>query len=119
MWIGHQKSHERRAMHRIFMIFGLLVLLISCAIGGTMAIRPRVELFLVPSATDVEMNRLGWNEWKISYYAPGSPTTWSTDVAHQLESQHWSSQDRAEYGSLSRTYSRASSLGCIELWEWA
>lgn len=106
-------------MQRSFIIFGLLALLISCGIGGSMAIRPRIDQFLVLGATDVEISRLGWNEWKISYYAPGSPTTWSNDVAHQLESHHWSSQDRVEYGSLSRTYNRASSFGFYELWEWA
>ena len=106
-------------MHRIFPGFCLLLLLLSCGIGSRMAIRPRVELFLVPGATGVEISRLGWNEWQISYYAPGSPTTWSTDVAHQLELQHWASQDRVEYGALSRTYNRASSPGIIELWEWA
>jgi hypothetical protein len=84
-----------------------------------MAIRPPIEPFLVPQAADVEIGRVGWNEWQISYYAPGSPTTWHTDVAHQLEAQHWSSPDRVAYGSLSRTYSRASSLGFVELWEWA
>jgi hypothetical protein len=106
-------------MHRIFLGFCLLLLLLSCGIGSKMAMRPRVELFLVPGATGVEISRMGWNEWQISYYAPGSPTTWSSDVAHQLEAQHWSSPDRVEYGSLSRTYNYASSLGCIELWEWA
>ena len=103
-------------MQRILIILSLLLLLLSCGIGGRMAMRPLVELFLVPGATNVEIRTLGWNEWQISYYAPGSPTTWSSDVAHQLEAQHWSSPDRVEYGSLSRTYNHASPLGYIELW---
>jgi hypothetical protein len=65
------------------------------------------------------MTAHGWNTWQISYQAPGSLTTWSTDVANQLEAQHWNSLDHVEYGSLSPTYSRAVTLGFGEVWEWA
>lgn len=106
-------------MHRILASLGLLMALLSCRLGDTIARTVPVEPFLVPGAQNVGITALKWNEWRLSYWAPGSPTTWYTDVAHQLEAQHWTSLDRVEYGSLTRTYSRASSFGSGEVWEWA
>ena len=105
-------------MRRLFVLFGVLLTL-ACGIGGWVAAHPPLILFIVPEATDVKVATHGWNEWQMSYHAPGSPTTWYMDVAKQLEAQHWSSPDRVEYGALSRTYSRASSFWFGELWEWA
>jgi hypothetical protein len=105
-------------MRRIFALFGMLLML-ACGIGGWVAAHPPLVLFTVPQATDVQVATKGWNEWQIRYHAPGSPTTWYTDIAHQLEAQHWSSPDRVEYGSLTRTYSHGLSFGFCELWEWA
>jgi hypothetical protein len=106
-------------MGRRVAVVGLLMMLVACGIGGWVAARPSLMLYVVPGARNVEMTAQGLATWQISYHAPGSPTTWYTDVAHHLESQHWSSPDRVEYGSLSRTYSHAVSLGICELWEWA
>ena len=106
-------------MKRILALFSVLIALGACGIGGWVAARPSLALFIVPEATDVKVATLGWNERQIRYHAPGSPTTWYSDVAKQLEAQHWSSPDRVEYGALSRTYSRASLFGFGTLWEWA
>jgi hypothetical protein len=106
-------------MGRIVGLLGLLVTLAACGVGGWATARRSLALFVVPNATDIQVAVLGWGEWQISYDAPDSPTMWYMDVAHQLEAQHWSSPDRVEYGALSRTYSRASSYGFGELWEWA
>ena len=106
-------------MARIFALLSLLLALAACSVGGWSIAHPPVALFVVPGATDLQVASLGWNEWQIRYRAPGSPTTWYTDVAHQLEEQHWSSMDRVEYGSLTRTYSRVVSFEFGELWEWA
>jgi hypothetical protein len=106
-------------MGRRIAVVGLLIMLVACVIGGSVAARPSPTLFVVPGARDVEMRAQGLGTWQISYHAPGSPTTWYTDVAHNLEAQHWNSPDRVEYGSLTRTYSHAVALGFGELWEWA
>lgn len=106
-------------MRRSVAVVGVLMLLAACSGAGLMTTRPAVEQFLVPGATNVQVIPVGWNEWQISYHSPGSPTSWYTDVAQQLEAQHWSSPDHVAYGSLTRTYSHAISLGCCELWEWA
>jgi len=106
-------------MGRIVAVFGILVTLAACGIGGWAAARPSLALFVVPGATNIQVVMLRWGEWQINYDAPGSPTTWYSDVAAQLEAHHWSSLDRAEYGALSRTYSRVVPLGFGELWEWA
>ena len=106
-------------MKRILALFSVLIALGGCGIGGWVAVRPSLALFIVPNATDIQMVSQGWGAWQIRYYAPGSPTTWHIDVAKQLEAQHWSSPDRVEYGALSRTYSRASLFGFGALWEWA
>ena len=100
-------------------VVGVLIMLVGCGAGGWVAAHPPLGLFVVPDAADVQVDALGWSEWRISYRAPGSPTTWYTDVAGHLEAQHWSSSDRAEYGPLTRTYSRALSFGLCELWEWS
>ena len=104
-------------MGRIFALLSLLLALVACSVGGWSIAHPPLALFVVPDATDIQVAALGWNEWQIKYQAPSSPTTWYTDVAHQLEAQHWSSMDRVEYGSLTRTYSRAVSFEFGELWE--
>jgi hypothetical protein len=106
-------------MGRLIAVFGVFLAVTGAAVGGWVVARPRLALFLSTGAREVEMTALSWNHWQISYQAPGSPTTWYTDVAHQLEANDWSSLDRVEYGSLSRTYSRAVSFGVFELWEWA
>ncbi len=105
-------------MGRIFAVFGVLMTLAACGVGGWVAARPPMKLLLVPGARDVEVMALGWGTWQISYYAPGAPTTWYTDVAHQLEAQHWSSLDQVAYAPLTRIYSRAVSFGFCDLWEW-
>jgi hypothetical protein len=105
-------------MRRICALFAVLLTL-ACGVGGWVAAGPQLTLLVVPDATDIRVARLGWNEWQISYRAAGSPTTWHSDVAHQLEAQHWSSPDRVEYAPFNRIYSRAVSFGFGELWEWA
>lgn len=106
-------------MRHIVAVIGVLLIVMAC--GGTawVATHPSLRQFLVPGATEIQLSRQAWNQWQISYRAPGSPTTWYTDIPRQLEAQRWSSLDRVEYGSLTRTYSRAMSFGLCELWEWA
>jgi hypothetical protein len=106
-------------MIRIIAVFGVLLILLGCSGAGWVAASSPLALFVVPDATDIQVVRQGWAEWQISYDAPSSPTTWYTDIADQLEAQHWGSLDRVEYGSLTRTYSRALSFGFCELWEWS
>ena len=105
-------------MSRILALFGILIIIMAYTAAGWVALYPPQAMF-APGATDIKVSRLGWNEWQISYRAPGKPTTWYSDVSHQLEAQGWGSLDRAEYGALSRTYSRASPLGPCALWEWS
>ena len=102
-------------------ILAVLTLLLSGALIGSaswMLFHPSVTPFLVPDATDIQVVSTGVWEWQIAYRAPGSITTWFTAIGRNLERDHWSSPDRVEYGALSRTYSRASSFGFVELWEW-
>jgi hypothetical protein len=106
-------------MGRIVAVFGVLLTLAACSGGGWMAMRPPLARFLVPGATDIHEVALGWNKWQISYHAPGSPAPWSTTVARNLETDHWGSPDSLGYGALTRSYTRASSLGFCVLWEWA
>jgi hypothetical protein len=106
-------------MGRIFAVVGVLMMLAACGVGRWVAVRPPMKLLVVPGARDVEVVALGWGAWQIRYQAPGAPTTWYTDVAHQLEAQHWSSLDQVAYAPLTRTYSRVVSLGFCDLWEWA
>jgi hypothetical protein len=106
-------------MIRSIAVVGLLFLLLECGGGGWVAASSSLALFVVPDATKVQVARLGWDEWQISYHAPGSPTTWYTDIADQLEAQQWRSLDRMEYGALTRTYSHALSFEFCELWEWS
>lgn len=106
-------------MGRCVAVAAALMTLVACGGTGYLTTRPPVGQFLAPGATHVQITALGWNEWQISYRAPGSPTTWYTDVPRQLEARRWSSQDRVEYGSLTRTYTHVVSLGLCELWEWA
>ena len=106
-------------MVRSIAVVVVLLMLVGCGGGGWVAAYSPLAPFVVPDATDIQLARLGWDEWQISYHAPGSPTTWYTDIAYDLEAQHWRSLDRVEYGSLTRTYSRALSFGFGELWEWS
>jgi len=106
-------------MHRTLALFGVLLAVTLCSIGGWGGPHRPPAVFIAPGATDVQLRRLRWNEWQISYQASGSPALWYTEVPHQLEMQHWGSPDRVEYGSLSRTYSRRVPFACGELWEWA
>jgi hypothetical protein len=106
-------------MGRRVAVVGLLMMLVACGGAGWMATRPPVGQFLVPGATDIQVTALGWNEWQINYRAPDVPTSWFTAIGRHLEAQRWSSPDSVGYGALSRSYSRASSLGCCALWEWA
>ena len=99
-------------------LVGVLLILTACTVGSWGAAQPSLAVLIVPDATDIKVVMRAWNTWQISYRAPGAPTTWSTDIAHQLEAEHWSSPDKVEYGSLNRSYSRAVSFGFGELWEW-
>lgn len=99
-------------------VVGLFVV-VACAGGVWMATRASLSRFIVPGATDIQIVALGWNEWQISYHAPGSVATWSTAIGRKLETDRWRSYDRAEYGALSRSYTRASPLAFCALWEWA
>ncbi len=105
-------------MGRTIAVLSLFITLTAAGAGGWALAQPRLAPFLSTDARAVEIRTLSWNHWQISYRAPGSPTTWYTDVAHQLEANGWSSQDRAEYGSLSRVYIRAVSFSVFEVWEW-
>ena len=106
-------------MRRILALFGVLITLGACGIGVWVAARPPLALFLVPDATDIQVVAYGWGAWQIRYQAPGSPTTWYTDIGHQLDAEHWSSLDRVAYAPLTRTYSHVVSFGCCELGERA
>ena len=106
-------------MGRSVTIVGLLMMLVACGGAGWMATRPPVGQFLVPGARDIQVTVLGWNERQISYHAPDLPTSWSTVVGRNLETDRWSSPDSVGYGALTRSYTRASSLGFCALWEWA
>jgi hypothetical protein len=106
-------------MKRSLVIFWLLVLLISCGAGGRIALQESIRPFLVRGAKDIQVSTVRWNEWQIRYYAPGSPTTWHTDVSMQLETKHWNRADPIDYGGLNRTYSRRVAIGFGEVWEWA
>jgi hypothetical protein len=106
-------------MGRSAVVVGMLMLLAACGGGGWMATRPSLAGFLVPDATDIHVVALGWNEWQLSYHAPGTPARWPTVIGRRLESEHWSRTDSVGYGALSRSYTRASPLGFCTLWEWA
>ena len=80
--------------------------------------RPAVDQLVVPGATDIEVSMIRWSEWQLRYRAPEGSTPWITVIGHQLELQGWSSPDQAAYTPLNRTYSRAISLGFLEVWEW-
>jgi hypothetical protein len=97
----------------------LLMLLLLCAVGSKMILHPPLSRYLVPGATDIRVVGLGWNEWQISYHAPGSIATWSTIIGRNLEADAWTSPGNVGYGALSRSYTRASSLAFCALWEWA
>lgn len=105
-------------MKRLSAVLGVLVILTACSVGSWVAAQPALGLLVARDATDIKVVMRGWNTWKISYRAPGAPTTWSTEIAHRLEAEHWASPDTVGYGSLSRSYSRAVSFGFGELWEW-
>lgn len=100
-------------------LVGVLLALSGCSIGCWYAIHPTFALFVAPGATNISITRLGWNVWQLGYHATGAPTTWSTDVGQQLEVHHWNGPDKAAYGALTRTYSRATQFGACELWVWA
>lgn len=102
-----------------FGIVAMLVALMLCGLAGWRATHPALGIFVAPGATDLQITPVGWGTWQIRYRAQGNPTTWYSDIAERLERQRWRTADRAEYGALSRTYSRAISLGVGELWEWA
>jgi hypothetical protein len=106
-------------MGRRVAVVGLLMMLVACGGAGWTATRPPLGRFLVLGATDIQVTALGWNEWQLTYRAPDSATPWSTAVGRNLEADRWSSPDNASYGALSRSYTRASSLGLCTLWEWA
>jgi hypothetical protein len=106
-------------MGRSVAVIGAIVVLLACGGAGWTATRPPLEQFLVPGATDIQVVALGWNEWQISYRAPDLSTPWSTAIGRNLETDRWSSPDIVGYGALSRSYTRASSLGLWTLWEWA
>jgi hypothetical protein len=106
-------------MSRSVVVIGVLMMLVACGSAGWMTTRPSLEQFLVPGATDIQVTALGWNERQISYRAPDLPTPWVTAVGRNLEKARWSSPDSVGYGALTRSYTRASSLGFCTLWEWA
>lgn len=105
-------------MGRIVIILSLLMTLVVCGGGGWLVSRPPLALVVVPGATAIQVDRQAWNEWQISYHAPGSPTTWFSDVGRQLEAHQWHSLASIQYGSLTNIYSHAVSLGVVDLWEW-
>lgn len=104
-------------MHKIAALTSLPFLLMACGWGIWVVARPSPALFVVSAATQLHITGPGWGTWQITYHAPGSPTTWYTDVAHQLETNHWSSKDLASYGALSRSYTQVVSFGIGELWQ--
>jgi hypothetical protein len=103
-------------MWRILAVLTLLGALVGSA--SWMLFHSSVTPFLIPGATDIQVVSIGVWEWQLAYRVPGSITTWFTAIGRNLETDRWSSPDRVEYGALSRTYSRASSFGFAELWEW-
>lgn len=105
-------------MRRNSILLGLVAIMF-CGLAGWRVMHPTLSLFVAPGAIALEITAVGWNTWQIHYHAQGKPTSWYTDIADRLERQGWHTADRAEYGALSRTYSRAISFGVGELWEWA
>ena len=106
-------------MHKVVALTRLPLVLMACGWGIWVVARPSPRLFVVPAATQLHITEPEWGIWQISYHAPGSPTTWYTDVASQLEANDWSSQDQPAYGALSRSYTQVVSFGIGELWQRA
>ncbi len=105
-------------MGRILATLGVILVMLAGSAGiWSVSHRPTVP-FLVRGATDVEVVTLRSHERQISYRAPGLPSTWYADLGRQLEQDDWRSPDRQEYGPLTRTYMRASSIGIVEVREW-
>ncbi len=93
-------------------IVGVILALAVASAGMWAVMRPLTEPLPVSGATDITISRLAWNAWQISYYT-------TANAGEQLESHDWSSPDDSQYGPLSRSYMRISSLGVGELREAA
>jgi hypothetical protein len=105
-------ARGQHVMGHSFTVVGTILILAVCSTGVWGVTRLPTAPFPASGATDITVAVLGWNAWQISYYA-------SADVIEQLQAQGWNSPDHRQYGALSRTYTRASSFGAGELWEWA
>lgn len=104
-------------MTRLLAIMGALILISAGTLGAWMAARPPLASLVVPAATDVQVTRLNWNEWQISYRVPKA-APWSSELGKQLQAAGWASDGPAGYGALAQTYSHAMPIGVGELWEW-
>jgi hypothetical protein len=104
-------------MARIALCIG--VLLVGCGGSVWIEMRRSRSLFLGADATEVQIRVQRSSTWQITYYAPGSPATWHSDVARQLEANGWGTLDMPAYGGLSRTYTHVVSFGVVEIWVWA
>jgi hypothetical protein len=102
-------------MRQVSAVLTIMFVLAACSVGVWVSTGPPLAPFLASGASSVAVTVLGWNEWQITYRVPGAPSSWFTEVAEQLERQHWSSPDHVGYGSLTRSYSRALPLGVCEL----
>ena len=68
---------------------GLALLTASCA-GISELARSRLDLFIVPGATDIQIRSSGLEEQQITYRTAGQPYGWYFTVVHNLARDGWS-----------------------------
>jgi hypothetical protein len=93
-------------------VVSVFVALAVCSAALVSAMHPLTALLPVSGATDITIVMLGWKAWQTSYYT-------AADVSGQIKSRGWSNADDQQYGPLGHAYTRTTSLGVGQLWEWA
>jgi hypothetical protein len=99
-------------MRRVVLLIGISCLAVVCYVETWRAFRPPIQLLLPPDATNVHVVDNSWEEWILTYRAPGSAYAWYVTVAYQLEANGWmQSGERYTGGPLfPATYTRITLL---------
>ncbi len=108
-------------MKRTLAVLGALALIGMCSAGLWITARPPIQPFLVPGATDVQVDMRGLGTQEIRYRVPGSSGVWYFAVGHTLSAQGWRSPTRYTGGPQSDpdVYVRVTPLWRAALWERA
>jgi amylosucrase len=86
---GKRRLRRKPTIVLVALATGLALLVASCA-GAWELARPRLGLFIVPGATDIQVRSFGLGEQQITYRASGSPYGWYFTVVRNLAADGWS-----------------------------